>query len=75
MEFGRINIKLDEYLKTHNISRSSLSRKGELRYDTILTYCNKTVTRLDIETLAKICATLNCNIQDILEFEPNISKK
>ena len=32
MNYGRIEIKLDKYLKDNNISRSSLSRNGELRY-------------------------------------------
>ena len=69
MELGKICIKLDEYLKEHNISRSSLSRKGELRYDTILSYCRGEVTRLDTETLAKICTALECKISDIIEFK------
>lgn len=71
MSSGEIIIKLDEYLKLHNISRSSLSRNGELRYDTILSYCRGEVTRLDTDTLAKICGTLDCKIEDILEFKSN----
>lgn len=65
---GIIVIKLDSYLKKNNISRSSLSRQGGLRYDTILSYCRGDVTRLDIDTLAKICGTLDCDICDIIEF-------
>jgi len=68
---GSIVIKLDSYLKKNNISRSSLARKGELRYDTILSYCRKEITRFDIDTLAKICSTLNCKLEDIIEFVPN----
>ena len=66
---GEIIIKLDEYLKSNNISRSSLVRNGGLRYDTILNYCRGNVTRLDTDTLAKICGTLKCNIEDIIEFK------
>lgn len=65
---GTIIIKLDQYLKNHNISRCSLARKGELRYDTILSYCRGEVTRLDTDTLAKICTALDCKIEDIIEF-------
>lgn len=68
---GKIVIKLDKYLKIHNISRSSLARKGELRYDTILSYCKGEVTRLDTDTLAKLCSALECNISDIIEFKKN----
>ncbi len=66
---GIIVIKLDKYLKKHNISRSSLARYGELRYDTILSYCRGEVTRLDTDTLAKICGALECDISDIIEFK------
>ncbi len=69
MAQGKIIIKLDQYLKTHNISRCSLARKGELRYDTILSYCRNEVTRLDTDTLAKICTALDCNINDIIELK------
>ena len=69
MAQGKIIIKLDEYLKNNNISRTSLSRNGNLRYDTILSYCRGEVTRLDTDTLIKICGTLKCSISDILEFK------
>lgn len=68
---GTIVIKLDSYLKKNNISRSSLARQGELRYDTILSYCRGDVTRLDIDTLAKICSALDCDVSDIIEFVKN----
>lgn len=69
MEYGKIIIKLDEYLKSHNISRSSLKKSG-LRYDTILSYCRNEVTRLDTDTLSKLCHALNCKIEDIIEYRP-----
>ena len=46
-----------------------MARQGELRYDTILSYCRGEVTRLDIDTSAKICNTLDCEISDIIEFK------
>lgn len=71
MTKGKIVIKLDNYLKNNNISRTSLSRQGELRYDTILSYCRGNITRLDTDTLAKICGALDCEISDIIEFVKN----
>lgn len=52
----------------HNISRSSL-KKSDLRYDTILSYCRNEVTRLDTDTLAKLCNALDCKIEDIIEYK------
>lgn len=69
MKTGKIEIKLDTYLKTHHISRSSLVRNGNLRYDTILSYCRGKITRLDTDTLAKICSALKCELSDIIEFK------
>ena len=69
MNYRKIEIKLNKYLKEHNISRSSLSRNGELRYDTILSYCRGNVTRLDTDTLAKLCSALDCAIEDIIEYK------
>lgn len=69
MNYGRIEIKLNKYLKDNNISRNSLARNGELRYDTILSYYRNEVTRLDTDTLAKLCSTLNCRIEDIIEYK------
>jgi len=68
MENGKIVIKLDKYLKENNISRSSLSKNGRLRYDTILSYCRNEVTRLDTDTLVRLCSTLNCKLNDIVEY-------
>lgn len=66
---GEIVIKLDEYLKKNKISRNKLARQGDLRYDTILSYCRGGVTRLDTDTLAKMCSALECDLSDILEFK------
>lgn len=68
MENGKIVIKLDEFLKENKISRSSLARNGGLRYDTILSYCRGNITRLDTDTLAKLCSALKCSISDIIEY-------
>ncbi len=71
---GKIIIKLDDYLKQHNISRSSVARNGDLRYDTVLSYCRGNIVRLDTDTLSKLCSVLNCKIQDIIEFIPDDPK-
>lgn len=68
---GKLIIKVNDYLLKNKISRSSVCRNGDIRYDTLLTYCRGTVTRLDVETLEKLCSVLNCKIQDIIEFIPN----
>ena len=70
IDWGNIEICLNEYLINHNISRSSLARKAQLQYSQILNYCNKTVQKLDINVLARICCVLNCNLSDIAIYIP-----
>ena len=33
-------------------------------------YCNDSISRLDIDVLARICTVLDCDISDLLEFVP-----
>ena len=70
MEYGTIRIKLDELLKASGLSKNMLSHRAEMQRTQINNYCNNTVTRLDIEVLARLCTVLNCSIADLLEFLP-----
>ncbi len=69
-EWGRIDLKLDEYLKAHNISRSSLSRNAQVHYKQLLKYCKNDMQKVDLNLLSRICKTINCKIEDILEYFP-----
>lgn len=66
--FGKVDMTLDEYLKKHKISRSSLTRKTELQYSQILKYCKNDVQKIDLSILAKLCTVLDCKIEDILKL-------
>ena len=70
-DYGYIKIKLDELLKKEGISKNKLSHRAEMQRTQINQYCNNQVTRLDTAVLARICATLDCKIEDLLEFIPN----
>lgn len=67
-DYGRVDVVLDSYLKSHKISRSSLTRKTELQYSQILRYCRNDVQKLDLAILAKLCTVLDCEIDDILKL-------
>ena len=73
-DWGKIDLKLDEFLKLHNISRSSLSRNGQIHYKQLLKYCNNDMQKIDLNLVARICKTLNCNISDIITYTPPKSK-
>jgi len=69
-DWGKVDLRLDEYLKKNRISRSSLSRKGQIHYKQLLKYCNNDMQKVDLNLLARICKTINCEIGEIIEYTP-----
>ena len=68
VEYGNINVKLDKIMNDRNISTYELSTKANVRFQTIKSLRNNESTRIDFNVLAKLCFTLNCRIQDIIEY-------
>ena len=69
-EYGTIRIKLDELIQKAGISKNKLSHRAEMQRSQINHYCNNTVTRLDVDVLARLCSALNCGIDELLEYVP-----
>ena len=67
---GVIIIKLNDLLKKSGLSKNKLSQRAEMQRTQLNKYCNNTISRLDIDVLARLCATLNCTIEDLLEYIP-----
>lgn len=67
--YGKINIRIDQVLKDRNISKNTLEQKAKLQRTQLNSYCNNKVKRIDLDTIAKICCVLNCNVEDIIEYE------
>lgn len=74
-EWGKIDLHLDEYMKNHKISRSSLSRNAQIHYNQLLKYCKNEMQKIDLNLLARICKTINCEIGDIITYTPPETKK
>ena len=68
--FGYIKIKLDELIKEKGISKNKLSHRAEMQRTQINQNCSNEITRLDTAVLARLCATLNCRLEDLLEYIP-----
>ena len=69
-EYGTIRIKLDELIKEAGLSKNKLSHRAEMQRSQINHYCNNSISRLDIDVLARICTVLECEIGELLEFIP-----
>lgn len=68
--YGYIRIKLDDLLQEKGLSKNKLSHRAEMQRTQINQYCNNSITRLDTAVLARLCAALDCRIEDLLEFIP-----
>ena len=69
-DWGHVDLKLDEFMKKNNISRSSLSRNAQIHYNQLLKYCRNDMQKVDLNILARICKTINCEIGEIIQYTP-----
>ncbi|MFH0345217.1 helix-turn-helix domain-containing protein [Bacillus vallismortis] len=70
-----IKFKLDKLLEKHDKSMYWLSRKTEIRPNTISKWVNNEqlneedkVKSINVEALDRICKVLNCKLEDVIEF-------
>ena len=68
--YGTIKIHLAELIEKEGISKNKLSQRAEMQRTQLNHYCNNTISRLDIDVLARLCMVLKCEIGDLLEFVP-----
>lgn len=61
-EYGTIRIKLDELIKEAGLSKNKLSHRAEMQRSQINHYCNNSISRLDIDVLARICTVLELSL-------------
>jgi len=67
--YGKINVKLKQYLDKRNIKRGNLASSIQTRFEVIDKWYNNKVERMDLDVLARICYVLNCKIEDIIEYD------
>ena len=68
IEYGKIVVKLDEIMKKLNVSNYELNSKANIKFQTIQNLRINKSSRIDFEVL---CYSLNCKVEDILEYVPN----
>ena len=65
---GTIQIKLGELLQKKKLSKNKFAQRAELEPTQLNRYINNDVALLSVDVLARMCAALNCKIEDILEY-------
>ena len=63
-----VKLKLDRYLSERGISRYELAKRTEVKFQTIDRYYKNHVVRYDSYILDRICAALDCDLSDIIEY-------
>lgn len=69
-EYGMVINHLDELIQRRGISKNKLAQRAELQRTQLNKYCRNEVTRFDADVLARLCAVLECEIGELLEFVP-----
>ncbi len=64
-----VRIYLSELLGKRKISQAELSRKTEIRANTINELYWELVERINLDHIEKICKVLDCDIEDLLKIE------
>ena len=71
---GKIIFKLDQLLKARNYPKLRLAKDAGLDYRTVLRYCKNDVQNIKVFILERFCDTLNCKVEDIIEFQQEIQQ-
>ena len=64
-----VKLMLDRCLKKRGITRYELSKRTDIKFQTVDAYYKNRVVRYDSYILDKICKALECEISDIIVYE------
>ena len=70
MDNQAIKFRLKETMEKQKMSKNRLCRLTGLRFETIQGYYLGTISRVDLYVLSQLCKALNCNIEDIIIYQP-----
>ena len=63
-----VRLTIDKMLEERKMTRYELSKRTEIKFQTIDRYYKNRVVRYDSYILDRICKALECNVSDILEY-------
>lgn len=69
-EYGKIKINLRSVMDKNGITRNQLAKLTDTRFEVVNKWYNGNVERIDADILARLCFTLGCKVEDIIEYEP-----
>lgn len=66
---SKIVIEIEKILAEKGVSKNQLCYMCKLQRTQLNNYCKNKVSRIDLNTLAKICDFLDCDVNEILKLE------
>ena len=63
-----VRLTIDKYLDERGITRYELAKRTEVKFQTIDRYYKNRVVRFDSYILDRICAALDCELCDIIQY-------
>ena len=63
-----VRLTIDKTLEKRGMTRYELAKRTEIKFQTIDRYYKNRVIRYDSYILDRICAVLECNVSDIIEY-------
>ena len=69
-DYGKVIVKLAAILDEKNITRNKLRTLTGIKYEVIDRYYKaKNIEMVDLDFIAKVCYVLDCEIDDLLEYQ------
>ena len=69
-KYGRTTLNLEQLIKEKGISKTQLSYRAEISHTQINRFYKNDVARIDLSTISRLCYVLNCNVSDLIQYEP-----
>ena len=70
IDYGQVQLKLDQIMKKQNISINKLAFRAEMQRTQLKSYIRNEVQRIDLAVIARLCYALECDITDLIEYIP-----
>ena len=67
---GTVRIKVSTLLEDRGMTVGDLAEQAGIHYNTALALKRGVFTRLDLDTLARVCDALGVQVEDVLEYTP-----
>ncbi len=74
LNYSGIVFKLADVMKERGYSKNKLCVRCNLRFETVQGYYNGDISRVDLYVLAAICRELDCKVEDIIEYHPELDQ-